>query len=458
MKRRSERDDGSDAGGRNNIEDEKNEQKDATRSEEWKKEGQGDGGGVGGVGGDFEKTMLLRRGNANDSVASGFWDDGSVQTHTSTNASSLPRAYKMPFQYGPRSRRGASVSAVGEGNGGNAEMPDTSSSSSSSSFIAHDQHAWPTFTERLASAAALPLALLFVPQIRENAIHIANGNAHLLSALPYRGYLLGLVGNLLLFSYFANRRERSAAFNQALGVVSTSIVIMQLCTAGFVPRPLALAIAGINMLGIILPMHRMRIQTRADSGSNRHAGHEGGGMVWRIWEVALLGVGALTLVHVSGTWISSMTAVVALGAFARTRQLPRVPIATVYGWMATLLFMLMPLPQLIHNLVVAFASTSSSSGGIIGARSPPPVSSLTVILALVGNALMVPRAMAVGDMPWLVGSTWGMLVMGLLQLVSIGTVTSQPRLMCAIALVSATYLAAAVLGQQRYRRDTAQLQ
>ncbi|GIL70313.1 hypothetical protein Vretifemale_1117 [Volvox reticuliferus] len=66
------------------------------------------------------------------------------------------------------------------------------------------------------------------------------------------------------------------------------------------------------------------------------------------------------------------------------RQLP--------GWGATLLFALSPLPQLVRNLL----EPQSLEGLSVG----------TMLLALLGNALMVPRALLVRDVVWLSGTTW----------------------------------------------------
>lgn len=62
------------------------------------------------------------------------------------------------------------------------------------------------------------------------------------------------------------------------------------------------------------------------------------------------------------------------------------------GWSATLLFALSPLPQLVRNLL----EPSSLAGLAVG----------TMCLGLLGNALMVPRALWVRDKAWLTGTAW----------------------------------------------------
>ena len=68
------------------------------------------------------------------------------------------------------------------------------------------------------------------------------------------------------------------------------------------------------------------------------------------------------------------------------------------GWTATLLFMTMPVAQLASN----FARPATLEG----------LSVWSSLLAMLGNALMVPRALYTRDVIWLTGSTWGCTLMG----------------------------------------------
>lgn len=68
------------------------------------------------------------------------------------------------------------------------------------------------------------------------------------------------------------------------------------------------------------------------------------------------------------------------------------------AWTATLLFCCQPIAQLARNFT-----------------SPTTVSSLslaTVLLAMAGNCMMMPRAYFTRDLVWMVGSTWGSVMMG----------------------------------------------
>lgn len=47
------------------------------------------------------------------------------------------------------------------------------------------------------------------------------------------------------------------------------------------------------------------------------------------------------------------------------------------------------------------------------------ISKLSCVLAMVGNAMMVPRALYTRDLIWFTGSTWGYTLMGWGQLLSL---------------------------------------
>ena len=319
----------------------------------------------------------------------------------------------------------------------------------SSCFWAH----WPTVGEKLTTASAAPLVLLFVPQIWKNWSSMSTGRAVLLQELPFTGYLFGIGGNLLLLSYFTERKERAACVNQTIGVCSSFVVVAQIYEAGFMPGPIFTGVAIHVMAGLLLPL--LNWAGRVPGSSS----------VWRAWErlIVLAGASVVSFLAVSivtdmptfsATAIASITALV-LGFTAARAILPFLradsprrrrnetqpsAFAVVYGWMATILFMIMPLPQLLRNLCAAAAAGSSA------------VSRQTVFLAIIGNGLMIPRALAVEDRLWLVGSCWGMLVMGVLQLFSMSC--SEPRHTLETRLVAigaAAFLLAAAYCQRQYK-------
>jgi len=105
------------------------------------------------------------------------------------------------------------------------------------------------------------------------------------------------------------------------------------------------------------------------------------------------------------------------------------------GWASTFLFTLAPLPQLVQNLL----NPQGLEGLSVG----------TMLLALTGNALMVPRALLTKDLVWLAGTTWSLSVAGWGQLLSMFLAKSQetgarylnPPAFAAITVVMLAYLA-----------------
>lgn len=80
-------------------------------------------------------------------------------------------------------------------------------------------------------------------------------------------------------------------------------------------------------------------------------------------------------------------------------------IAQLPGWCATAMFTLSPLPQLAKN----FSNLSDLAGLSLG----------TMLLAMLGNAACIPRALWTRDRAWAWGSTWGCVVMGWAQCLSL---------------------------------------
>ena len=66
-----------------------------------------------------------------------------------------------------------------------------------------------------------------------------------------QGQLTGLLGNLSLLSYFAGKRERGATVVQAVGVLSTGVVISQLALGGAMPYPIYLGTAAVVVTGLL---------------------------------------------------------------------------------------------------------------------------------------------------------------------------------------------------------------
>ena len=71
-------------------------------------------------------------------------------------------------------------------------------------------------------------------------------------AAVLQGQLTGLLGNLSLLSYFAGKKERGAMVVQAVGVVSTLVVLSQLALAGAMPVPAFAVTASAVAVGLLL--------------------------------------------------------------------------------------------------------------------------------------------------------------------------------------------------------------
>ena len=331
---------------------------------------------------------------------------------------------------------------------------------------------WDNLTSQMASSATVPFLFLTMPQIAKNAALISAGRPEALAAIAWQGQVAGLLGNLLLLSYFADKGETSASIVQGVGVCATGALLFQICLAGHISAARFTAAAVVVAAGVFLSLLRMlgRVggqdpcddpclnipeEDNTDGGGEGAQGpgknkqqiavdrngvpcvgnvqcevswddvDESGGNnikfqslngVWEAYQglLGVIGLAALPQVGLASLLPARITAGVglipgAVGAalglvlvvLSRLGALPPA-LATAWGklsgWTATLLFMTMPIAQLASN----FAQPASLEG----------LSVLSSVLAMTGNALMVPRALYTRDVIWLTGSTWGCCLMG----------------------------------------------
>lgn len=94
---------------------------------------------------------------------------------------------------------------------------------------------WNRVTERLTDCSTFVFVLLLMPQIIKNTRNLLNDNASALSIIPWMGYTCSLIGNMLLLSYFASKKERAASTVQAIGVLSNLVMLFQVYLAGLYP-------------------------------------------------------------------------------------------------------------------------------------------------------------------------------------------------------------------------------
>jgi len=253
---------------------------------------------------------------------------------------------------------------------------------------------WDSTTSRLAESATLAFVLLQLPQIILNTQNLIAGDFKALSAVPWMGQLTGLLGNLSLLSYFAGKREKGAMVVQAVGVVATLIVLMQLAIAGAMPVAAFSVTAMAVVIGFVLNLLNYYELLSAT--------------IWRFWEEAVV-VGGLTVLpqvmwstfepiipHSILPSVIFGSAALTMIILARMGKLPEKVVlymGSVSAWTATLLFMWGPVAQMWTN----FLTPANIKG----------LSVNTVLLAMVGNGLLLPRALFIRDFMWFTGSSWG---------------------------------------------------
>ncbi|KAL7155742.1 hypothetical protein ABFS83_03G096900 [Erythranthe nasuta] len=258
---------------------------------------------------------------------------------------------------------------------------------------------WDSLTAKFAAAANLPFLLLQLPQIILNTRNLLAGNKSALLAIPWLGMLTGLLGNISLLSYFIKKRETEAVVVQMLGVISMYVVILQLVIAEAMPLPHFIVTSIVIASGLVLNFMRYF--------------HLLDGEIWHFWEefITIGGLSALPQVmwstfvpYIPHTvlpgFIAFSTAVVAV-FLARMGKLSEKGIGIlgfVSGWTATLLFMWMPVSQMWTN--------------ILNPENVKGLSAVSMLLAMIGNGLLIPRALFIRDLMWFTGSTWSCVFYG----------------------------------------------
>lgn len=258
---------------------------------------------------------------------------------------------------------------------------------------------WNSLTAKFSGAANIPFMLLQLPQIILNARNLLAGNKAALLAVPWLGMLTGLLGNLSLLSYFIKKREKEAIVVQTLGVVSTYVVISQLAVGEAMPMPHFIAISVVVATGLVLNF--LNYFNMLNAG------------LWRFWEDVIT-IGGLTALPqvIWSTFVPTIPNSILPGTIAFVVGVAAVVMArmgklskqgvkfvrAVSGWTATLLFMWMPISQMWTN----FLNPDNIKG----------LSASSMLLAMIGNGLLIPRALFIRDFMWFTGSSWATLFYG----------------------------------------------
>ncbi|KAG0572427.1 hypothetical protein KC19_VG094300 [Ceratodon purpureus] len=217
---------------------------------------------------------------------------------------------------------------------------------------------WDGMTARLAESATVAFLLLQLPQIILNTQNLMSGNNVALTAIPWMGQLTGLLGNLSLLSYFAGKRERGATVVQALGVLSTGVVITQLALGGAMPYPIYLGTAAVVVVGLLFNwlsyFNKLSLT------------------LWQLWLDSVT-VGGLTFLpqimwstfvpYISPSILpgtSFGTIALLLVILNRLNKLPPAALKFYTGlsaWTATLLFMWGPVAQAVYRIILGYFTT-----------------------------------------------------------------------------------------------------
>eukprot|EP00262_Sarcandra_glabra_P001877 TRINITY_DN1204_c0_g1_i1.p1 TRINITY_DN1204_c0_g1~~TRINITY_DN1204_c0_g1_i1.p1 ORF type:complete len:249 (-),score=28.92 TRINITY_DN1204_c0_g1_i1:247-915(-) len=135
--------------------------------------------------------------------------------------------------------------------------------------------------------------------------------------------------------------------------------------------------------------------------------------IWRFWEdfITIGGLSVLPQVMWS-TFVPFIPESILPGMIAFTVAVVTVVMArmgklsdkgtkfvgSISGWTATLLFMWMPITQMWTN----YLNPDNIKG----------LSAFTMLLTMIGNGLMIPRALFIRDLMWFTGSSWATFLYG----------------------------------------------
>jgi len=256
---------------------------------------------------------------------------------------------------------------------------------------------WDALTEWLSLCAMAPLTFLTFPQIWKNYVNAMAGDVAAIGAVSWQGYAAGMLGNLLLLSYFADKREPTATAAQAIGVTTSFMLITQIAWSGNVQNvaPIAMALSSAFVVGgTSLSVARYFNYAHGARGEK----------LWSMYQTALGVIGLIVTPQIISNaltpglgWLPVELSILGLVAARRADKLPT-KWSDCSGWTATALFMSMPVAQIASNL-----HTPESLQGL---------SVLTSVFITGGNALMLSRAIFVKDLVWIAGSVWGAFVGG----------------------------------------------
>ncbi|MGV2827186.1 hypothetical protein [Myxosarcina sp. GI1(2024)] len=115
-------------------------------------------------------------------------------------------------------------------------------------------NSWNRWNQLLVSLSILVFLPLQFPQVLRNHELIVSGDPEAIAALtviPAMGYASGMLGNLLLMNFLAERLEFWGTAVQAVGMITSGIVLIQLFSAGLVPVFFFIPFVAILIVGSV---------------------------------------------------------------------------------------------------------------------------------------------------------------------------------------------------------------
>ncbi|KAJ8441755.1 hypothetical protein Cgig2_009184 [Carnegiea gigantea] len=230
---------------------------------------------------------------------------------------------------------------------------------------------WDWWTATFAAVANIPFLLLQLPQIMLNASNLMNGNKSALFAITAE-HLKASVKNVTEHAYwFAWEPLTTFVLCQEEGDRSNNSAMLG---------------SDLHWVLIFNFLHYFGVLPCA---------------IWNFWDDFILVSGFSVLAQV--IWFTCVPKSVLPGSIAFATALlvvimSRAGKLSEGGWTATLLFMWMPVSQMWTNLM--------NPGNIKG------LSAVSVLLSMIGNGLMIPRAVFTRDIMWFAGSCWASVLYG----------------------------------------------
>ncbi|PCI39261.1 MAG: hypothetical protein COB53_03500 [Elusimicrobia bacterium] len=279
---------------------------------------------------------------------------------------------------------------------------------------------WSTWVTRGVYFALVPFVLLQLPQILTNFENLATDPAKI-SILPWIGYSTGILANLNLFGYYtslgadarakgdkkAYRGTLAIAMVQAVGAATTFFVLGQIYMAGYAPA-IALGVVG-TVLGVGLVINIAKWLGRLPEKTAGINIFTAWGKIGALMGLFALPLGASVTFNLMNAHpiavLAASFGMAGLGGLAMyfdaKKKLPdwlSSSWAALGAWLGTMLFLFLPIPQLVNN----FSDPGNIAGIAIG----------TLMLSVGGNLLEVNGAMHHKNKIWMTGAFWSISVGG----------------------------------------------